>query len=519
MLTIDMISNMTESQRKQIYKMCFYAFIENKNTYKPVYRLNGFQIERRHFLLCVESYCNLYATYEEKRMYKEVIGLTKNNKFERLKNKYQEAFVMYLKGEDTEDYYYSLAQESRVSVETAKRYPFHYYDKYASDAERELFKKVKIVKKEQDSSEKEEATKMKLKHMFDTCVQSNFDEEKIDNLTETYSVSPKTIKNYINSYYDRYANDEEKEQYQIAKQKQKENNARYVKIFNHILKMNKIEDILLYLVNQKNLNRTYLKTSINPYVMSYPDVDVNRLNQIVDTYYNYISYRNKKQELDKKKIEQTNKEIEREKQVVNIKIEQQKQLALQLIKLVKKYNSSEYKSYIEFCKDNKIDLKRFEYALKLTAKIDKKTYAIFVSKTRKQNREKYGKEYLVMKELIEGLKTNKKFGLLDYYNITKISLDELNIIAKKICNSEDYKIFEEFYQKYRNERTINPATLIKASYMISSYGDQIELDDKTRLSIIANLKKQNIPINKVTYLEAIKKEIEKQEEKQKVKVA
>ena len=124
-----------------------------------------------------------------------------------------------------------------------------------------------------------------------------------------------------------------------------------------------------------------------------------------------------------------------------------------------------------------------------------------------------------MQELVEELKTNKKFGLLDYYNITKISLDELNIIAKKICNSEDYKIFEEFYQKYRNERTINPATLIKASYMISSYGDQIELDDKTRLSIIANLKKQNIPINKVTYLEAIKKEIEKQEEKQKVKVA
>ena len=57
--------------------------------------------------------------------------------------------------------------------------------------------------------------------------------------------------------------------------------------------------------------------------MSYPDVDVARLNQIVDTYYNYISYRNKKEELAKKKIEQTNREIEREKQVVNIKIEQQ----------------------------------------------------------------------------------------------------------------------------------------------------------------------------------------------------
>lgn len=505
--------------QKQLYKDCFYALIEDNNKYKPIYNVKGMKLDRRTFLLCVDAYYDTYATVEEKRIYNKIINGQKNNKYEQLKNKYRESFIMYINNEDTEDYYISLAEQSRISVETAKRYPFHYYDKYASDEERELFDKVKIVKKEQDSVEKEESTKEKLKYMFDTCVQSNFAEEKIDNLTEKYSVSPQTIKNYINSYYDRYANAEEKEQYNIARQKQKENNARYVKIFNHILKMNKIEDILLYLVNQKNLNRTYLKTSINPYVMSYPDVDVARLNQIVDTYYNYISYRNKKEELAKKKIEQTNREIEREKQVVNIKIEQQKQLALQLIKIVKKYNFSEYTSYIEFCKDNKIDLKRFEYSLKLTAKIDKKTYAIFVSKTRKQNREKYDKEYLIMQELVEGLKTNKKFGLLDYYNITKISLDELNIIAKKICNSEDYKIFEEFYQKYRNERTINPATLIKASYMISSYGDQIELDDKTRLSIIANLKKQNIPINKVTYLEAIKKEIEKQEEKQKVKVA
>lgn len=505
--------------QKQLYRDCFYALIEDNNKYKPVYNVKGMKLDRRTFLLCVGAYYDAYATIEEKRIYNKIINGQKNNKFEQLKNKYRESFIMYLKGEDTEDYYISLAEQSRISVETAKRYPFHYYDKYASDEEREIFDQVRLAKKEQDNSEKEEATKMKLKHMFDTCVQSNFDEEKIDNLTETYSISPKTVKNYINSYYDRYANDEEKEQYNIAKQKQKENNARYVKIFNHILKMKKIEDILLYLVNQKNLNRTYLKTSINPYIMSYPDVDVARLNQIVDTYYNYISYRNKKEELAKKKIEQTNREIEREKQVVNIKIEKQKQLLLQLIKLVKKYNSSEYSSYVEFCQKNKIDLNRFEHALKLTAKIDKKTYAIFINKTRKQNREKYGKEYLVMQELVEGLKTNKKFGLLDYYNITKMSLDELNIIAKKICNSEDYKIFEEFYQKYRNERTINPATLIKASYMISSYGDQIELDDKTRLSIIANLKKQNTPINKVTYLEAIKKEIEKCESMQKVKVA
>jgi len=519
MLTIDMISKMSESQRKQIYKRCFYDFIEHKNTYKPVYSLDGFQIERRHFLLCVESYCDLYATYEEKRLYKTVISLRKNNKFERLKDKYQEAFVMYLKGTDTEDYYYFLAQESRISIETAKRYPFHYYDKYASDEEREMFDQVRLAKKEQNSNQKEEETKEKLKHMFDTCVQSNFDEEKIDNLTEQYSISPKTVKNYINNYYDKYASNEEKEQYQVAKQKQKENNARYVKIFNHILKMKKIEDILLYLVNQKNLNRTYLKTSINPYIMSYPDVDGNRLNQIVDIYYNYISYRNKKEEMDRKKIEQTKKEIELEKATITNKIEKQKQFALQLIKLVKKYNSSEYKSYIDFCKDNKISLKNFEYALKLTAKIDKKTYTMFINKARKQNREEYAEEYAILLEIVNGLKENKKFGLLDYYNITKMNLDELNIIAKKICSREEYKKFESFYQKYRNERTVNPATLIKASYMINSYGSQIELDDKTRFSIIENLKTQDIPINKVTYLEAIKKEIEKQEKKSKVKVA
>ena len=518
MLTIDMLSRMSDSNKKQIYKQCFYSFIEDKNTYRPVYNVANFQIERRQFLLFVETYHNLYASYEEKLLYKSVINLKKNNKFEKLKNRYHEAFIMYLKNEDTDEFYESLAQESRVSIDTAKRYPFHYYDKYASDEEREIFDQVKLEKKEENETQKEQENIEKLKYMFDACVNSNFDDEKIDKLTEKFSISPQTVKNYINNYYDRYANDYEKEQYNIAKEKQKENNARYVKIFNHILKMNKTEDILLYLVQQKNLNRTYLKTSINPYLMSYPEADGERLTRIVETYYNYISYRNKKDEISKQKIEETNKKIEQEKQIVQTKIEKQKKLILELIKLVKNYNNSEYKSYIDYCNEKEINLKNFEYALKLTAKLDKKIYSDFINKTRIQNRKKYTEEYDALSALIAGLKENEKFGILDYYDITKMNLDELNIIAKKVCERSDYQIFERFYEKYHSDKTINPATLLKASYLINSYGSQIELNDKTRAKIIADLKEQEIPITKNTYLEGIKRTIEQSINKQKLKV-
>ena len=92
------------------------------------------------------------------------------------------------------------------------------------------------------------------------------------------------------------------------------------------------------------------------------------------------------------------------------------------------------------------------------------------------------------------------------------------MIAKKVCTKTDYIVFNKFYEKYKNDELVNPSLLIKASYLINSYGNQVELDRKQKMKIINSLVKEDIPITKYTCLEMIKKELEKKT-KQKQKVA
>ena len=505
-------------EQKEICKKCFEYFVDTKNVYKPSYNILKYTISRRQFLLYSEIYYNMLANIEEKSLYDNIIKTKKNNKFEQLKNKYREAFIKYIKNEDTEEYYDEVAISSRISVATAKRYPMHYYDKYATDKERQIFDKIRIQKKNQTLEQKEKQTKEKYKDIFDVCVKSDFDDNQINNLTEKYSVSSKTIKNYTNNYYDKYATSDEKNKCDEAKIKHRENNARYVKIFNHILNMDKMEDILLYLINQKNLNRTYLKTSINPYVISYPETDVNKLNKIIDVYYSYIDHRNKKEDAIKLKKEEENIRKTQAKKNISDKMLKQKQTIMDLIKIIEDYNESSNLDYRIYCKEKNISIKKFTIALKITAKFDKKNYLKFIEKLRKYNQKLYNKETQIIFRIIIEIRNNEKFGIIDYYNITKINLNELNIIAKKVCTKTDYVIFNEFYEKYKNDELVNPSLLIKASYLINSYGNQVELDRKQKIKIINSLVKEDIPITKYTYLEMIKKELE-EKPKQKQKVA
>ena len=282
--------------------------------------------------------------------------------------------------------------------------------------------------------------------------------------------------------------------------------------------MDKMEDILLYLINQKNLNRTYLKTSINPYVISYPETDVNKLNKIIDVYYSYIDHRNKKEDAIKLKKEEENIRKTQAKKNISDKMLKQKQTIMDLIKIIEDYNESSNLDYRIYCKEKNISIKKFTIALKITAKFDKKNYLKFIEKLRKYNQKLYNKETQIIFRIIIEIRNNEKFGIIDYYNITKINLNELNIIAKKVCTKTDYVIFNEFYEKYKNDELVNPSLLIKASYLINSYGNQVELDRKQKIKIINSLVKEDIPITKYTYLEMIKKELE-EKPKQKQKVA
>lgn len=525
MRIIDVISRLSKNDQIQLYKDCFDVFVDSQDTYKPIYNINGYQIERRYFLLYVQTYNDMYASYDERRLYNTITATKKDNKFEKLRNRYHEAFIMYIKNQDTEEYYEYLAKEARISIQTAKRYPSHYYDKYASDEERELFDQVKNDKVENAVEQREINNREKLKYIFDTCVNSKFNEDKIEELTEKYTISPKTVKNYLSQYYDMYASQEEKEKYnnvRIVIKKERENNARYVKIFNYILNEPSISKSVIFLLEQKDITDTYLKTSINPYKLSYPGVDTTKIEKVIEQYTKYIQYREAKKVRDKQlqKIADTKEKIlEKQKVAIEQKISKQKELIIGLVNLVKAYNKSQYKNYEQFCAKYKIKLPQFECAIRVTAKADKEVYEQYQNKTKIQNRKKYVNETKEILQVIDAIKQNEKFSLLDYYYITKRSLENLKEISKQICTIDEYNIIEQFYEKNKNEKTINPAVIIKAEYVINSYGEQIELDDNTRLQIVNSLKEDNIPITPKIYLEAVRREIEQTYDRHKSKVA
>lgn len=524
MRTIEVIAQLPKQQQQSLYKKCFDLFVDNQDTYKPTYNVDGYQIERRYFLLYVQTYYENYSTYDERRLYNAIVSSKKDNKFEKLKNRYRDAFIMYMKNEDTEEYYDYLANEARISVQTAKRYPFHYYDKYASDEERQLFDEMKNNKSVEAVEQRENNIKDKLKYMFDVCVNSKFSDDTIEQLTEKYSISPKTVKNYVNHYYDTYASDEEKNKYQKSKNEvkiQRENNARYVKIFNYILKESSLQKIILYLL-KNNITVSYLKTSLNLYKQTYPEINTEKIINTINSYINYLKYRKSKElektELNKKAIE---KEaiIEKQKKYVEQKIEKQKELILNLIQLVKAYNKSQYKDYKQFCVKYKISPKQFKCAVRITSRADKETYNQYLNKIVTQNKKQYPEETKIIEKIINGIKETPKFTLLDYYYITKMNLEDLNEFAKKICTIEEYNIFNKFYEKNKTEKTINPSIVVKAEYMINSYGEQIQLDDDTRQAIVSKLQEDNIPITPKIYLEAVRRKIELISQKQKTKVA
>ncbi len=515
------IDNLTSHERKNIYKECFDLFVNNEQSYKPAYYINGYEIDRRNFVIFKQAYYEEYANFAERRKYDQMLLRRRNNRYEKVQSRYKEAFEAYINRRDSEDFYNKLATKSMVSVETAKKYPEFYYEKYATDEEKQIYENIREINLEQKKNIKELTVREKLKYMFDVCVNSGFDEEKIEMLTEKYSISPKTVRNYIIKYCEMYASEEELNRYKQVKQKVQETvieeqeelieNSEvteinevpeYVKTFNKIIELNDIKESVTYLLNN-NMDITYLKTSLKDFHMSFPNIDTLCIRNTLAYYERYLEYKKNNDVKTKQinKIKESIKQLENKKR--QLKIEKQKKMLLKLINIIKDYNMSNYKNYINYCAKKDITKQQFETALKITKKLSKPTYDKYVEKVKLQNQKQHPEKTLEITEMVKNIKQGN-FELVNYYESTDMSFEDIFKFSKKILNNEDIEILQDFIDRNKPNPNFNINQLTKKDFVIMNYGEQEEITEEKSKKIIDFLTEKNIPINDKTYLSALR---------------
>lgn len=509
------IDNMSKKEVIDIYKQCFDLFVENEQSYKPVYYINGYEIDRRNFVIFKQAYYEDYASRYEKDKYDQMMRIRRNNRYERAQSKFKEAFTAFINGQDTEEFYRKLADKTMVSLETVKRYPELYYEKYATDEERKIYQEKKGIRQDIRQTEKENNVREKYKYIFDVCVNSLFNEDKIEELTEKYGISPKTINNYVIKYCELYANEQELERYKNAKKqvlldrkksKMLEPTEKYVEIFNYIINSESIKDAVFYL-STNNINIDYLKENVNKFHEEYPELDLIKIRETLKYYKKYNEYKINqvfKLEQEKKTKEIQSKIHEIAAKQREIKKLKYKKYILSMINIIKNFNDGNYKNYLTYCTKKKIEPEKFITALRITKKVNEPIYNSYIDKVKNQNRRNYPNETLEISKLASNLK-NGQVDILDFYDNSSMDLEKLQRIAKLVCNMEDYKIINSFIEKNSQKKEFNINNLLKSEFTIVSYGTVYEINEKNSRSALRYLEKNNYPINDITFLSAIRR--------------
>lgn len=332
-----------------------------------------------------------------------------------------------------------------------------------------------------------QAEKEKLKYCFDICVRKKFENKEIKTLAQKINTSTTRIKSNAKKYYDNFATEEEKKEYDaLYNQKNKQD------------KKIETEEIMLF---EKILNSSCKEEYINEYKNS--KLSTNRLKQKVNKY------------LKKLKTETniTKEEIEKIRQILNITIleyekflkeeketkeqEQEKEKDKLLPKaetFVAMIIDSDNLSYEQISNKYNITKEELKYYIEIVKEKNQPLYEEYINKIREIKTKKYHQAIEKLKEICKILKKDiennneKRFNILDYYIITKIDLSEMLKIAKNECTQEEYYLFKMFCEDNNNLNKIN----IKAIM-------EIEEDKERTENIISYMKENKLPMIEEIY--------------------
>ncbi len=342
-----------------------------------------------------------------------------------------------------------------------------------------------------------------LKYIYEKFIES---EGIVGNLAKEFKVSPKQIGKYAAKYYE----------YNIANQNQEKNKfdkkkAIYSYTFDKLKEKNTKEEIIS-LLDSCGISIKNLKSYINSYLIVY--IKPNTFEEykkeeemILKKLEIYSKYLSQNKEKEKKKIEE---------EEVKQKEEDNLEDAIKYISMF--IEAKEFHSVKAFCSFAKIDESTFNNYVNIIKNRNQELYEKYKETTERNRTQSFAIHASIVKKIVSMLKNGieengvkRKFDILDYYQNTKLSFDNLTTIAVRICSKQELNLLKRFIKdnsKYTTGVMHIEETIMKEKVEVNHQLDKNGMplpgtgeifDDESKTKIINYLRENNIPLNMKTY--------------------
>lgn len=214
-------------------------------------------------------------------------------------------------------------------------------------------------------------------------------------------------------------------------------------------------------------------------------------NQVMKNMNEYIPFY--------EKSEQEKLNIKREKLIVDLENELEKCSIV-----VKRFIDSRFKFLDQYFTINRIDQKRFNKALEVLKNHNHPTYQAYLDKVNA------GKEQINFNLLLDGIingvtledGSKRDFDLVDYYELTSISLNEAKGMANKDLPYSDYLMVSNFHKKYCNDSVVGDSgikKLMEMSFIFIINNEQYTASSSDKMATLFYIEQNNIPLTQFTY--------------------
>lgn len=421
-----------------------------------------------------------------------------------------------------------LAKQLDTNIGYIKRYAIEYAYKIMSRNEvKQLEAKIReIRKKEKEVSvpslskinpilyqtkgknttklwEDEDDKQIVLKTIYNFCEENNYDANKIKEYAKWLGANINTITISAKEYATKYLGltleeySDKRVQHAVIKSKQiAKQNSNIANAYEKLLKANNLEEIKSIIENS-NIEITRLSKDVADFVNSYKNGDELIKQLLVKKMNIYKEYLNKQ---------------------ITVQKEKEKNELLPIANnIVEKFiNSNEIIPV--FCKNNNINKATFNKYLNLIKEKNPPLYNSYIKKITEIQKKWYSYKVKQIRQIISGLKNGieingqtKKFDLIDYYSITKTSINEMLQIAKDNVTQKDFDLFNKFAKQNERNTETNTKDInqIMNQKIIISYekdknnepipGTEVIVSNEDKQKVINYLRYKKIPINLKTY--------------------
>lgn len=370
-----------------------------------------------------------------------------------------------------------ISKEQNISEKSLEDGFNEYIKNLSSKKQNKYLQKIKSHKK-----------KSQAKYYFDIFV----------NQKKNIRQNQKLIKKYSLLYYNQYADEEEKKLFENLESNisNKELLLGAIKLFEEIMQITDYNEI-----NKKYENKK---------------LTIKRLNKMKREYLTYIKKDNKIPEDTKKTIEKIivisienyrkyleNKRRKKQEEKNNNKKQLYESSLANAETFITLIISNEIENINDFCKKYNVTKEQIKLYIEIVKELNNELYEEYKNKMKEEKIKKYQdivkKIKYICTKLKEDIEKNipeyDRFNIYNYYQITKIPLNKIILIAKNECTQEEYILLKKFVNDNFYQRQINKKEILDKS-------NNYELDKK----VINKMAEENLPMFENVY-KIIRKEM------------